>query len=170
MGRMAKRRMCEDRLGRTSAAKVRLVGWGSSLLDEAGLPSHSSVGANALRAWKTEAATPAWNGRGETEVYQGIAQVMACNNRRHQPRLAQSAEIRIQQFSCEMGGVIAAEVKNRSRSGICAVSGVPLFRGSVVQCEIGVPDMTFAVPALMQVVWVEETGPSQYEVGLRYLF
>jgi len=70
MGGMAKRRMCEDSLGRTSAANVRLVGWGSSLLDEAGLPSHSSVDATALRAWKTEVATPAWNGRSQAEVYQ----------------------------------------------------------------------------------------------------
>jgi hypothetical protein len=167
---MAKRRMCEDSLGTTNAAKVRLVGWGSSLLDEAGSSSHSSMGANALRAWKTAGATQVSNERSEAELYQGIAQTMACNNRRHQPRLTQSAEIRIQQFSCEVGGVIAAEVKNRSRGGICAASRVPLFRGSTVQCEIGMPVMTFAVPALMQVVWVEETGPSEYEVGLRYLF
>jgi hypothetical protein len=95
---------------------------------------------------------------------------MACNDRRHQPRLAQSAEIRIQQFSCDTSGVISADVRNLSRGGICIESRVPLMRSSVVECHIGVPELMFAIPTLMQVVWVEETGAGEYEVGLRFLF
>ncbi len=166
---MAKRRMCEDRLGTTSAAKVRLVGWGSSLLDEAG-SSPLSLRDNALHTWETTPIKPASHGRNEGGLYPGIAQVMACNNRRHQPRLSQAAEIRIRQFSCEVGGTTWGEIKNLSRGGLCVASRVPLCRSSVVQCEIGVPSMMYAIPALMQVVWVEEIGPSEYEVGLRYLF
>jgi hypothetical protein len=167
---MAKRRICENNLGMPSGAEVRLAGWGSSLLDEADSSPHQIARENALHAWEANPARSARTGRGETALYDGIAQLMACNNRRHQPRLAQSAEIRIHQFSCEVSGVIAADVQNLSRGGICIASRVPLMRSSVVQCEIGVPNLRFAIPTLMQVVWVEETGASQYEVGLRYLF
>jgi PilZ domain len=106
----------------------------------------------------------------EAQLYQTLARVMACNNRRHQPRRVQAAEIRIRQISGETPSLIFANVQNLSRGGICIASRVPLLRSSVVKCEIGIPEMTFAIPALMQVVWVEETCPWEYEVGLRYLF
>jgi hypothetical protein len=167
---MAKRKICENKPGMPSGVEVRSVGWGSSSLDEAHSSPHPIACENALRTWETNPASSARTGRGETELHQGIAQLMACNNRRHQPRLAQSAEIRIRQFSCELSGVIVADLQNLSRGGICIASRVPLLRSSVVQCEIGVPNLLFAIPTLMQVVWVEETGASQYEVGLRYLF
>lgn len=167
---MAKRRTCEDKVGRTGKAEVRLVGWGSSLLDEATNSSPHLAQETALRTWKTHTRTAARPEPIEAELQERVAHLMARNNRRHQPRLVQSAEITIQQFSFEMSGVISAEVQNLSRGGICIASRVPLMRSSVVQCAIGVPDVLHAIPTLMHVVWVEETGASQYEVGLQYLF
>lgn len=171
---MAKRRICEDKVGRTGKSEVRLVGWGSSLLDEATNSSphlaQETALRTALRTWKTHTRTAAQTEPIEAELQERVAHIMARNNRRYQPRLAQSAEITIQQFSCEVGGVISAEVQNLSRGGICIASRVPLMRSSVVQCVIGVPDVGHAIPTLMHVVWVEETGASQYEVGLQYLF
>lgn len=167
---MAKRRTCEDKVGRTGKAEVRLVGWGSSLLDKETNSSPHLAPESALRAWKMHTRTAARPEPIEAELQERVAQLMARNNRRHQPRLVQSAKITIQQFSFEMSGVISAEVQNLSRGGICIASRVPLMRSSVVQCAIGVPDVLHAIPTLMHVVWVEETGASQYEVGLQYLF
>jgi hypothetical protein len=97
---------------------------------------------------------------------------MACNDRRHHPRLAQSAEIRITQLSPPImtaRDMLSAEVQNLGRGGICIASPLPLVTSSVVRCQIGVPDLRFAIPSLMQVVWLERTGASEYSVGLRYL-
>jgi hypothetical protein len=98
---------------------------------------------------------------------------MARNNRRHHPRLAQSAEISIHQLSPHLetaADVLTADVQNFSRGGVCISSHIPLMTSSVVQCQIGVPDLLFAIPTLMQVVWLEKRGASEYSVGLRYLF
>jgi hypothetical protein len=102
-----------------------------------------------------------------------IAQLMARNDRRRYPRLAQLAEISIQQLSLHgttIDNVVSADVQNLSRGGICIGSRVPLVTSSVVQCQIGLPDLTFAIPTLMQVVWLEKIGASEYSVGMRYLF
>ncbi|MGZ4827373.1 MAG: PilZ domain-containing protein [Terriglobales bacterium] len=102
-----------------------------------------------------------------------VAQTMSRNDRRKTPRLAQSAAIRIRQLSPTAAvpeGAILGEVRNFSRGGMCIESPVPLNTSSVVQCQIGVPDLRFAIPTLMQVLWVEETAASEYTAGLRYLF
>jgi len=164
---MAKRRICEDKLG-TGEAEVRLVGWGSSLLDKASDPS-PNVSCNTVpHAWDTPTETLKYGEQVSQVVRERMARVMTRNNRRHQPRLAHPADIHIQQFSCAVSGTISAEVRNFSRGGICITSRVPLMGGTVVQCQIGVPDMQFAIPTLMQVVWVESTG-AEYEIGLRYV-
>jgi hypothetical protein len=67
-------------------------------------------------------------------------------------------------------GAIFGEVRNFSRGGICIESSVPLMTSSVVQCQIGMPDLRFVIPTMMQVLWVEETAASEYTAGLRYLF
>ncbi len=101
---------------------------------------------------------------------------MARRERRHHPRLAHSAEISIRQLSPHLeraANIVPAEMQNLSRGGICIGSRTPLVTASVVQCQIGVPDLLFAIPTLMQVVWLkklEKPGASQYSVGLRYLF
>ena len=101
-----------------------------------------------------------------------IAQLMARNDRRHYPRLAQSGEISIQQLSPRGGTtkMISADMQNLSRGGICIGSRVPLVTSSVVQCHIGLPRVMYAIPTLMQVVWRENITGSEYAVGLRDLF
>jgi PilZ domain len=108
----------------------------------------------------------------EQQVRERIAQLMARNNRRHHPRLTQPAEISIQQLTPNaetISNVVSGEVQNLSRGGVCIAAPVPLLTSSVVRCQIGLPDLRFAIPTLMQVVWVEQTGSSQYSVGLSYL-
>lgn len=158
---MLKRRICEDKPGRTSKAEVRLVGWGSSLLDE----STNSSPLYALESNLTGCESP--------QMRELVAQTMSRNDRRKTPRLTQSAEIRIHQLSPTIvapEGAIVGEVRNFSRGGMCVESPVPLITSSVVQCQIGVPDLRFAIPTLMQVLWVEETAACEYAAGLRYLF
>jgi len=153
-----------------------LVGWGSSLPGEAANSSPLSVTHETAlwpRAWGSAVQAINQSDYEKQQLHHRIAQVMARNDRRHHPRLAQSAEICIQPLSLhsEMAGnVVSADVNNLSRGGICIESPVPLLTSSVVQCRIGVPDLLFAIPTLMQVVWLEETGASEYAVGLRYLF
>jgi len=169
---MAKRRLCEDEAGRTGKAEVRLVGWGSSLLDESINSSPRKAREKALwpRAWE------AHMNQGDHEkqpLQDSMAQIMASNDRRHHPRLVQSAEISIRQLSphVEMAAkLISADVQNLSRGGICIRTRVPLVTSSAVQCQIGVPDVLFAIPTLMQVVWLEKIDASEFSVGLRYLF
>ena len=67
-------------------------------------------------------------------------------------------------------GAILGEVRNISRGGVRIESSVPLMTSAVVQCQIGMPDLRFAIPTMMQVLWVEETAASEYAAGLRYLF
>ena len=171
---MAKRRMCDDKQGRTSKAEVRLVGWGSSLLDESTNSAPQSRATAASRnSW------PAQPPENQPTEYEGVqlrdrvAQVMSRNDRRKNPRLEQTAEIRIQQLSptavMPEGGIFG-EVRNFGRGGMRIESSVPLITSSVVQCQIGMPDLRFAIPTMMQVLWVEETAASEYAAGLRYLF
>lgn len=173
---MAKRRMCEDKRGRTSKGEVRLAGWGSSVLDES-TSSSPLLRATAPRrdSWPAHALENDVASREGPELREFVAQVMSRNDRRKNPRLAQAAEIKIQQLSPtaampEGTGAILGEVRNFSRGGMCIESPVPLMTSSVVQCQIGVPDLRFAIPTLMQVMWVEETPASEYAAGLRYLF
>ena len=164
---MAKRRMCEDKAGRASGSEVRLAGWGSSLLNESTSSSpHVSAGAVAAETSPEQAPR-------QSQWREMVAQVMSRNDRRKNPRLAQPAEIRIQQLSpnsSKAEGSVLGEVQNLSRGGMCIASPVPLVTSSVVQCQIGVPDLKFSIPTLMQVLWVEETGAAEYAAGLRYLF
>jgi hypothetical protein len=107
------------------------------------------------------------------QLRERVAQVMSRNNRRKSPRLEQPAEIRIRQLSPTPGmpeAEILGEVRNLSRGGMRIETPVPLMTSSVVQCQIGVPDLKFSIPTLMQVLWVEETGAAEYAAGLRYLF
>jgi hypothetical protein len=171
----AKQRACEVKRGRTGEVEVRLVGWGSSLLDEATTPSPRQV-ADEIElwplAWEAHMQETHQDDHEKQQLHDRIAQLMARNDRRHYPRLAQSAEISIRQLSAHMekvANVVLADVQNLSRGGICIGSRVPLTTSSVVQCQIGVPDLRFAVPSLMQVVWLERTGASEFSVGLRYL-
>ncbi len=168
---MRKQRSCEDRLGRTGKAEVQSVGWGSSLLNDANNSPPRQGNSDFLRGW--EAQTPgSWEGvSGEQQLRERIAQTMARNNRRHHPRLAQPAEIRIQQLSNPLmaAEMISAEVQNLGRGGICVTSPLPLATSSVVRCQIGMPDLRFAIPSMMQVVWLERTGESAYSIGLSYL-
>ncbi len=162
---MAKRRICEDKPGRTGEAEVRLDGWGSSLLNES-TNSSPQLSAGTLRAGCRQVEQ-------ERLLRERVAQVMSRNNRRKSRRLVQSAEIRIQQLSPtpdKPEGAIWGEVKNFSDGGICVESPVPLVTSAVVQCRVGVPDLQFAIPTLMQVLWVEETEAAEYAAGLRYLF
>src|ERR1700739_4046984 len=94
------------------------------------------------------------------QLHEQIVQLMARNDRRHHPRLAQPAEISIQQLSLQgiAANVVSADVQNLSRGGICVGSRVPLVTSSVVRCHIGVPDLMFAIPTLMQVVWLARRG------------
>lgn len=165
---MAKRRICEDKVG-TGKGAVRLVGWGSSLLDEASDPSPKPFSGTAISNWEPLPETIVEGGRVGPEVRNRVKSVMERNDRRRQRRLTQAADVNIQQFSCDIGGVISAEVLNFSRGGICIASPVPMVGNTVVQCQIGMLDLHIAIPTLMQVVWVEETG-AQFEIGLRYLF
>jgi hypothetical protein len=164
---MAKRQICEDMVG-TGKGAVRLVGWGSSLLDEASDPSPKHLSETPISEIRPETFVD--DGRVSPEVRDRVKSVMARNDRRRQRRLAQTADVNIQQFSCDIGGVISAEVLNFSRGGICIASPVPMVGNTVVQCQIGVLDLHIAIPTLMQVVWVEQTCASQFEIGLRYLF
>jgi hypothetical protein len=168
---MAKRR--ESKRG-TSKAEVRLAGWGSSLPGEGMDSSPRPENQKTLlwsRAW--EAPPPAAKGDHPEGTDERIVQVMARNDRRHHQRTSQAVAISIQQFSpnAALGAeVVSATVQNLSRGGICIASPVPFMTSSVVQCQIGVPDLEFAIPTLMQVVWFDKLQrSSQYAVGLRYL-
>ncbi len=165
---MAKRRVCEDKQGRMSQAELRLVGWGSSLLNKASDSSPFDVepAAHSVRA-RTEPCGP---DHIEDTLQRRIAELMTVNNRRRQPRLKRSAEIQVHDNSGLSAGPICGEVLNFSSGGICMLSPVALHGSSVVQCRIGMPEVDFAIPTLMQVVWVEEMPGRQFEVGLRYLF
>lgn len=172
---MAKRRTCDGKPGRAGKAQVRLVGWGSSLLDEATNSSPRQVSdetalwASAWEAFRPEATPDNYE---KQRLHERIAQLMARNDRRHHPRLVQSAAISIHLLSPHLEAaahVVSADVKNFSRGGICIASHIPLVTSSVVQCQIGVPDLQFAIPTLMQVLWLEKTGAGEYSVGLRYL-
>jgi len=168
---MLKRRMCSGKPVRAGEAKVRSVGWGSSLLDEA----------RDLPLPPVSAQTPPWPCVGDVGLqenhqhnqqqrHESIAQLMARNERRHHPRLVHPAEISIRQLSFGTeSDVVSAELHDLSRGGICIGSHVPLVTSSVVQCQIGVPELVFGIPTLMQVMWLERTGPSAYSAGLRYL-
>lgn len=151
------------------------MGWGSSLLDKATGSSPQHVTRElALRSrlWEAPLRKTNQGHHQEQPRHDGRAQLA---ERRNHPRLAHSAEISIQQLSPRLeraARVVSAEVQNLSRGGICIGSRVPLMTASVVQCQIGVPDLQFAIPTLMQVVWIEKLdkpGASQYTVGLRYL-
>ena len=101
-----------------------------------------------------------------------VAHLMSRNDRRKTPRLAQHAEIKIQQLSPGSGeseGTVIGAVQNFSSGGMRVESPVPLMTSSVVQCRVGVPDPQFTIPTLMQVMWVEETEAAEYAAGLRYL-
>lgn len=173
---MAKRRTCEGQPGRAGKAQVRLVGWGSSLLDEATNSSPRPVSdETALWASAWEAFRPETNpdDHERRQLQHRVAQLMARNDRRHHPRLAQSAEISLHQLSPHLAtaaNVVSAEVHNFSRGGLCIASRIPLVTSAVVQCQIGVPDLRFAIPTLMQVVWLDKISAAEYSVGLRYLF
>lgn len=161
---MAKRRMCEDKAGRTGEAEVRLDGWGSSLLNES-TNSSPQISASPLRP---QCRPPEVEQR--RLLRDRVAQVMSRNNRRKSRRLAQSAEIRIQQLSPDKPeGAIWGEVKNFSDGGMCVETLAPLTTSTVVQCRVGIPDLQFAIPTLMQVLWVEPTDAAEYAAGLRYL-
>jgi len=165
---MMKRRQCETKLGRASKAEVQLAGWGSSLLNEA-IDSSPRQVSDASGVWEAPAVI---DGGRDTQLRERIAQIMARNDRRHHPRLEQPAEICLQQLSPPImtdAKLVSAEVDNISRGGIRITSSTPLVTSSVVRCQIGMPDMRFAIPSLMQVVWLEQTGASQYSAGLRYL-
>ena len=170
---MAKRRMFENKLGRTGEAEVQLVGWGSSLLNEATNSSPRQGTEQWPRAWdRPEPNEPNHGDQEKQQLQERVAQIMARNDRRHHPRLAQAAEIRIQQLSPPLmtpANMVSADVQNLSRGGICIASRLPLVTSSVVRCQIGMPDLRFAIPSLLQVVWLERTGASEYSVGLRYL-
>jgi len=166
---MAKRRICENKLGRTGEAEVQLVGWGSSLLNEATNSSPRQGTEEWPHAWEAE---PNHGDHEKQQLQERIAQIMARNDRRHHPRLAQSAAIRIQQLSPPLmtaTNMVSADVQNLGRGGICIATRLPLVTSSVVRCQIGVPDLRFAIPSLMQVVWLERTGAAEYSAGLRYL-
>jgi len=172
---MAKRPTCEDKPGRTGKAEVRLVGWGSSLLDEATNSSPRQV-TNVTelwpRAWEAHMQETSQDYHEKQQLHDRIAQLMARNDRRHHPRLAQSAEISIEQLSSHIetaANVVSADVQNLSRGGICIESRAPLVTSSVVRGQIGVPALLFAISTLLQVVWLEQIGASEYSVGLRYL-
>ena len=169
---MAKRRICEGRLGRTGKAEVQLVGWGSSLLNEATDSSPQQVAEEWPRAWEAQMPEVHDGDCEARQLQERIAQIMARNDRRHHPRLAQAAEIRLQQLSPPIitaATVLSADVQNLSRGGLCITSRLPLVTSSVLRCQIGVPDLRFAIPSLMQVVWLEKTSEAEYSVGLRYL-
>jgi len=172
---MAKQRGCEDQRGRTGKAEVRLAGWGSSLLGEAANPSpREGSDETALWASAWEAFRPDTNPdeAAKLQLRDRISQIMVRNDRRHHPRVAQSAEISVRQLSSHLDtatGTLSADVQNFSSGGICIASPIPLVTSSVVQCQIGVPDLTVAIPTLMQVVWIEKLGASEYSAGLRYL-
>ena len=172
---MAKRRMWESKRG-TSKAEVRLAGWGSSLPGEGMDSSPRQANQKTLmwpHAWE-DPAPAAQSGHPEGTLDERIAQVMARNDRRHHQRTSQAVAISIQQFSpnAALGAeVVSAAVRNLSRGGICVTSSVPFLTSSVVQCQIGLPDLQFAIPTLMQVMWFDKLAEtSQYAVGLRYLF
>jgi PilZ domain len=171
---MAKRRMCEDKLGSTSKAEVRLVGWGSSSLDEStSLSPQLRATATGGSSWPAHTLENQVTECDGLQLRERVAQVMSRNDRRKTPRLVQAAEIRMQQLSPTAGtpaDAILGEVRNFSRGGVCIESPVPLMTSSVVQCQIGMPDPRVAIPTLMQVLWVEETNASEYAAGLRYLF
>ncbi len=162
---MAKRRLCEDKQGRMSQAELRLVGWGSSLLNKAVDSSPFDIDPAAHSVGER-------TGRDhiEEKLQRRIAQLMTVNNRRRQKRLARSAEIHVQDNSGQTMESISGEVLNFSSGGICMLSPVALQGSSVVQCRIGVPQVDFAIPTLMQVMWVEQMPGEQFEIGLRYLF
>lgn len=170
---MAKRR--ESKRG-TSKAGVRLAGWGSSLPDE-GIDSSPRQENQKAPMWPhawEDPAPAAQSGHPDGTRDERIADLMARNDRRHHPRIAQSVEVSIQPFSPDAalpGDAVSAAVRNLSRGGICVTSSVPLITSSVVQCQIGLPDLQFAIPTLMQVMWFDKLAEtSQYAVGLRYLF
>jgi hypothetical protein len=126
-----------------------------------------------LSAWEAFPPETNANDHEKQQLHERVAQSMARNNRRHHPRLAQSAEISIYQLSPHLetaANAVSADVQNFSRGGVCIASHTPLVTSSVVQCQIGVPDLLFAIPTLMQVVWLEKIGASEYSIGLRYLF
>lgn len=164
---MAKRRVCEDKQGRMSQAELRLVGWGSSLLNKASdsSPFNIDISADSVR----EHTEPSRD-HIEEALQRRIAQLMTVNNRRRQKRLKRSAEIHVQDNSGQVAEGICGEVLNFSSGGICMLSPVALQGSAVVQCRIGIPEADFAIPTLMQVVWVEEMPGRQFEIGLRYLF
>jgi len=122
---MAKRRIYESRPGRTGKVEVPLVGWGSSLQDESTNPSSQSLTRETAlwtRAWEAHMQETNPGFHEKQQLHDRVAQLMARNDRRHHPRLAQSAEISIQQFSLPVemaANVVSADVQNFSRGGIC---------------------------------------------------
>jgi hypothetical protein len=151
-----------------SQAELRLVGWGSSLLNKASdsSPFNTVPAAQGAR----DLAEPSGHDQIEEKLQRRIAQLMTVNNRRRQKRLTRSAEIHVQDNSGQNADRICGEVLNFSSGGLCMLSPVALPGSSLVQCRIGVPEVDFAIPTLMQVVWVEEMPGRQFEIGLRYLF
>ena len=122
-----------------------------------------------MRAWGVRGDEANQGQQLEQRLQRRIAQLMSCNNRRRQPRVTRSADIRIQDPSGQFADGICGEVLNFGSGGICIASPVALQGSAVVHCRIGLPDTQCAIPTVMQVVWVEEIPGSQFEVGLRYL-
>lgn len=61
-------------------------------------------------------------------------------------------------------------IQNFSKGGLGLIANCKLNRFEVIRGEVMLPDITMAVPSLVQVRWVKRAAKgSQYHIGLQFL-
>ncbi len=95
--------------------------------------------------------------------------------RRHHPRYVVPSRVRGRQlpplgFPRARYSVIQGRIRNTSAGGLCLLTNNSMKVSYLLQCELSVPKTRAAIPALMQVRWVQKNAKgSRYRVGLQFL-
>ena len=95
--------------------------------------------------------------------------------RRHHPRYVVPSKVSGRQLS-PLGfpkaryRVIQGRIRNTSAGGLCLLTNDLMKVPYLLQCELRISKTPAAIPALMQVRWVQKnTKGSRYRVGLQFL-
>ncbi len=95
--------------------------------------------------------------------------------RRHHPRYVVPSRVRGRQlpplgFPRARYSVIQGRVRNTSAGGLCLLTNDLMKVSYLLHCELSIPKNPAAIPALMQVRWVQKnTKGLRYTVGLQFL-
>ncbi len=95
--------------------------------------------------------------------------------RRHHPRYVVPSRVKGRQltplgFPKARYSIIQGRLRNTSAGGLCLLTNDVMKVSYLLQCELSIPKTPAAIPALMQVRWVQKnTKGLRYTVGLQFL-